>query len=109
MCRYLNTKLVTAENKIPKYKVNGGIFMCKKFISLGMSFLILFKISTSTVFALNNEKTYQNIDYCRGYPKNIYGNTVNVDCAISNVVPEFKRNKEKTSISLKNLGRKDQL
>ncbi len=80
--------------------------MSKKFISLGMSFLLLFKVSTSTVFALDNEETYQNIDYCRGYPKNIYGNTVNVECAISNVLPDFKRNKEKTSISLKNLGEK---
>ncbi len=32
------------------------------------------------------------VDYCRGYPKNEFGNTVDIDCAIENALQKFRLN-----------------
>lgn len=89
--------------------------MCRKLISILMSFLLLFKLDTVNVFAKGdrdfdtvegrNKENPKYVDYCREVPKNMYDKTEDVDCAVENVFQRFKLDAKKLSLSLTQLGK----
>lgn len=90
--------------------------MYKKIISVGMSFLILFEFSTVNAFAKGGDGDFNTaegrnteepkyVDYCKGSPKNKYGNSENVRCAIKSEMQGFKADEGSFILSIPQLGR----
>ena len=90
--------------------------MLKKVISIGMSFLMLFEFGTVNAFAKGGDGDFNTaegrntnkenyVDYCKGYPKNSYGKSIDVDCEIEHLFPRFKMNEKRSSLSIPQLGR----
>lgn len=82
--------------------------MYKKIISLILLFTMLFMenfpsfaqgINIPNNYLENDDGTssYENeeySDYCKNYPKNKFGETADVDCAVMNKIKQFRVSKE---------------
>lgn len=91
--------------------------MYKKIISLILSFTILIESYPSFAQGINlpnnylenddGTSSYENeeySDYCKNYPKNKFGQTSDVDCAVMNKIKQFRVSTQPQS-KIKNTGR----
>lgn len=69
--------------------------MYKKFLSLALTGALLFQTGNICTFAYNQAefditKEPRKVDYCKDFPKNQYGKTVDLDCAFTQLMIDQK-------------------
>lgn len=71
--------------------------MYKKFLRLALTGALLFQTGNICTFAYNKDefditKEPEMVDYCKNFPKNQYGQTVNINCAFRQLMIDKKAN-----------------
>lgn len=96
--------------------------MCKKFLSLILSFIILLEggvlsfaqgINIPNNYVENKDgiSSYEDeeySDYCEKYPKNKFGQTADVDCAVMNKIKQFRVDTQ-AQTKIKNTGKNGEI
>lgn len=71
--------------------------MSKKLLSLALAGILLLQTGNICIFAYNQAefditKEPEMVDYCKNFPKNKYGETVNINCAFRQLMIDKKAN-----------------
>lgn len=66
----------------------GEFIMYKKFLKLALTEVLLFQTGNIRTFAYNKDEfdatgSPAKVDYCKNFPKNQYGETVDINCAFT--------------------------
>lgn len=69
--------------------------MTKKLLSLALTGVLLFQTGNTCTFAYNKDEfdatgSSAKVDYCKNFPKNQYGQTVDIDCAFTQLMHNQK-------------------
>lgn len=73
----------------------GEFIMYKKFLRLALTGALLFQTGNICTFAYNKDEfdatgSSAKVDYCKNFPKNQYGQTVDIDCAFTQLMHNQK-------------------